>query len=60
MINVKPKKTQRTFLFKPKTLLKNYDMCCSISSFNSEISLKNSEVLSLKTTFNLQLIFAKT
>ena len=34
------KKAQRIFLFKPKTLQKNCDMRCSISSFNPEVSLK--------------------
>ena len=50
IINAKPRKTQRTFLFKPERLLQNDGMRCSITSFNSEISLKNSEVPFLKTT----------
>ena len=58
IINVKPKKAQRTFLLKPKTL-KNYGIRCSVSSFNSGISLRNSDVPSLKTTFNLRLISGK-
>ena len=39
---------------------KGYGTRFSMSSFNLLLYLKNSKVPSLKTTFNWQLIFAKT
>ena len=61
MIKRKPLKHYVPF-FKTQNIknYENYRTQFSINSFNSLISLTNSEVTSLKTTFSRQLISAKT
>ena len=63
LINANPRK-KKIFFFNSKIKtngkIRDYGTYSSISSFNLVIFLKNSEVPSLKTTFNGQIIPADT